>query len=131
MAYFSSNQTLSVLGSAADKIDVFRRRYNLIKQRLLRHESFKGQVVTANGETRGNAFKLTSVKNLSGSQDASFFILGLLVQGSPGKWFLEDLEAKIELVFEETVSGIFWLTFSLLAPVYSVMVALCSFTVIC
>ena len=91
------------------KIKLFRNRYNLVYQRLLRNESFQtSTVVTSNCKVSPqrssstmtsvqNAYKLTSIANLLGRSGSSHLVLGLLSISPVGSLTMNDLTGSIKL----------------------------------
>ena len=110
----------SLLGTSEDKVDVFRYRYDVIKQRLLRNDNFKPPAF-ARETDQAEYHKITSIKNLLGCEDQHFLLFGMLSQLQPGRFYLEDLDADVELVLDhaEIGSGLFTETcFVLAAGIY-------------
>lgn len=93
-----SHSTQKLHSGAADKGAVFKDRYTLLHQRTLRHELFTpptpGQPLSTAAK-----FSLRTVEHLisgSGSPD-KIVALGMLIQRSEGKFYLEDLSGSVEL----------------------------------
>lgn len=102
------NTAPSLLPSPFQKTDLFRHRYNLIHQRLLRNESFQtSAVATARTKslqrssstvaTMQQAYKLTPIANLLGRSGSSHLLLGLLSISPTGILSLNDLTGSIGL----------------------------------
>ena len=70
---------------------MFRDRYRLIKQRLQRHAFFR----STNEE--GQGIKLPAIKTRLGQEGESFVFLGMLSQLKEGRYWLEDLDDRVEL----------------------------------
>jgi DNA polymerase epsilon subunit 2 len=98
----------SILPDPSHKTHLFRHRYNLIHQRLLRNESFQtSSVATARTSTLQRsssavgtvqqAYKLTPIANLLGRSGSSHLLLGLLTISPIGKLTLNDLTGSIGL----------------------------------
>ena len=97
----------SILPDPSHKTRLFRHRYNLTHQRLLRNESFQTSSV-ANIHTNflrpssitssvQQAYKLTSIANLLGRSGSSHLLLGLLTKSPTGNLTLNDLTGSIGL----------------------------------
>ncbi|KFX99050.1 hypothetical protein O988_04073 [Pseudogymnoascus sp. VKM F-3808] len=100
------NTKPSLLPSTASKTQLFRNRYNIIHQRLLRTESF--QVPTANRAptlhrssssmiTTQQTHRLTPIANLLGRSGTPHLLLGLLTISPTGTLALSDLTGSISL----------------------------------
>ena len=100
--------TLSLLPDPSHKTQLFRNRYNLVHQRLLRNESFQTSTI-ANGRTFSfqrsssiattaqQAYKLTPIANLLGRSGSNHILLGLLIISPTGQVTLLDLTGSIVL----------------------------------
>ena len=98
----------SLLPDTSHKTKLFRHRYNLIHQRLLRNEAFQTSTV-ANARasplqrssstiaTMQQAYKLTPIANLLGRSGSSHILLGLLMISPTGLLTLSDLTGSIVL----------------------------------
>ena len=98
----------SLLSDPSHKTIMFRQRYNLIHQRLLRNESFQtSSVATARTSalqrssstlaTPQQAYKLTPIANLLGRSGSNHLLLGLLTISPTGMLTLNDLTGSITL----------------------------------
>ncbi|KAG0651875.1 DNA polymerase II subunit 2 [Hyphodiscus hymeniophilus] len=98
----------SLLPLPAHKTQVFRNRYNLIHQRLLRNESFQAPTFeTSNGATlkrstsslatTQQSYKLTPIANLLGRNGSNHMLLGLLTISPSGTLAINDLTGSIAL----------------------------------
>ncbi|EKD13776.1 uncharacterized protein L3040_005607 [Drepanopeziza brunnea f. sp. 'multigermtubi'] len=97
----------SLLPQASHKTQVFRNRYNLIQQRLLRNESFQTPTFEASKAsskrsssrlaTTQQAYKLTPISNLLGRNGTSHMLLGLLTISPTGTLAINDLSGSIAL----------------------------------
>jgi hypothetical protein len=96
----STNQ---VLGMAEEKTAMFRARYQILLQRIMRNECFAPPVFTG-GMEQDRYLKLTPLKALKGRCGERFLMFGMLVQMSSGKYSLEDADDRIELVLDHSVS---------------------------
>lgn len=92
--------------SPSHKTALFRDRYNLVYQRLLRNESFQSslgvvgvpslQRSSSNLATR-QSYKLTPIANLLGRSGTSHLLLGLLTISPTGDLSLVDLTGSVAL----------------------------------
>ena len=98
----------SLLPDPSHKTIMFRQRYNLIHQRLLRNESFQtSSVATARTSALQRssstlaipqqAYKLTPIANLLGRSGSNHLLLGLLTISPTGMLTLNDLTGSITL----------------------------------
>lgn len=98
----------SLLPNPSHKTHLFRHRYNLIYQRLLRNESFQSssavsarrsslQRSSSTIATTQQAYKLTPIANLLGRSDSSHLLLGLLTISPTGILTVNDLTGSIAL----------------------------------
>jgi len=100
--------TPSLFPDPAHKTNLFRHRYNLMHQRLLRNESFQTSSVAISrtnslqrsssiAATIQQAYKLTPIANLLGRTGSSHLLLGLLTISPTGALTLNDLTGSIGL----------------------------------
>ncbi len=97
----------SLLPDPAQKTHLFRHRYNLIHQRLLRNESFQTSTVggsrpklqrpSSSMATTQQAYKITPVANLLGRSGTTHLLLGLLTLSPTGTLTIGDLTGSIAL----------------------------------
>lgn len=98
----------SLLPPPSHKTQVFRNRYNLIHQRLLRNESFqtpsmeRGPVPSLSRgasslATTQQAYKITPINNLLGRNNTPHLLLGLLDISPTGTLAINDLTGSIQL----------------------------------
>ena len=98
----------SLLPDPSHKTNLFRHRYNLIHQRLLRNESFQSSSVAVSHPsslrrsssimtTTQQAYKITPVANLLGRSGSTHLLLGLLTVSPTGTLTLSDLTGSIAL----------------------------------
>ena len=96
----------SLLPDPSRKTHLFRHRYNLIYQRLLRNESFQSSSVasarkssvlhsSSTTATSQQAYKLTPIANLLGRSGSSHLLLGLLTISPTGVLTVNDLTGSI------------------------------------
>ncbi|CAO3675892.1 unnamed protein product [Umbelopsis vinacea] len=93
--FVQSSEKPSLLSSANAKGDVYRDRFNLIRQRVLRNENFMPPSVQL--IDNDSYLKITPIKSLIGHDNEQFLLLGMLTQIEEGKMFLEDNDAHVEL----------------------------------
>lgn len=96
----------SLFPSPSHKTALFRDRYNLVYQRLLRNESFQSslgvngmpslQRAPSNLATQ-QSYKLTPIANLLGRTGSSHLLLGLLATSPTGDLSLVDLTGSVAL----------------------------------
>ncbi|KAH7262327.1 DNA polymerase alpha/epsilon subunit B-domain-containing protein [Fusarium tricinctum] len=103
--------TPSLLPSASHKTAVFRNRYNVIHQRLLRNESFQSSAVSSSRKrtlerslSSQQSLKLTPIANLLGRHGSSHMLLGLLVLLPTGDLAISDLTGTIALDLSQAVA---------------------------
>lgn len=96
----------SLFPPPSHKTSLFRDRYNLVYQRLLRNESFQtSSFGVSSGPsfpqsstvTAQQSFKLTPIANLLGRSGSSHLLLGLLSVSPAGELSLTDLTGSIGL----------------------------------
>ncbi|KAI8379698.1 DNA polymerase alpha/epsilon subunit B-domain-containing protein [Radiomyces spectabilis] len=102
-AFIKASQKPSILGSAIDKGDMYRDRFNLVKQRLLRNENFCPSSMHLMEQDA--YLKITPIKALIGHDEERFLLFGMLTQLEEGKFFLEDEDANIELNLSQCAYG--------------------------
>ena len=98
----------SLLPEPTQKTQLFRNRYNLIHQRLLRNESFQTSAVTTSRTSSlqrssstmasaQQAYKLTPIANLLGRSGSNHLLLGMLTNSPTGLLTISDLTGSITL----------------------------------
>ena len=97
----------SLLPNPSHKTYLFRSRYNLIYQRLLRNESFQTPTIvhsrapvlqrSSSSLTVQQAYKLTPIANLLGRNGTNHVLLGLLTISPTGTLAISDLTGSIAL----------------------------------
>lgn len=103
-----STNVPSLLPLPSHKTHLFRYRFHVIHQRLLRNDLFQTpsfaptrastlQRSLSTVATRQNSYKLTSIANLLGRSGSSHLILGLLTIAPTGTLSLSDLSGSISL----------------------------------
>lgn len=104
----TSTSAPSLFPHPSHKTHLFRARYNLVHQRLLRNESFQTpsfavplvatlQRSSSTVSTAQQAYKLTPVANLLGRSGTSHLLLGLLAIAPTGELSIADLSGSIAL----------------------------------
>ena len=103
----AASTTSSLLANSSHKTQLFRHRYNIIHQRLLRNESFQTSSVaisrdsslhrSSTATTIQQAYRLTPIANLLGRTGSNHLLLGLLTLSPTGTLTLNDLTGSISL----------------------------------
>ena len=98
----------SIIAAPNEKATLFRERYHIILQRLLRNDLFMSYPTHAL-PTHQTAGKISSIKNLLGRRNQHFLLFGLLTRSPSGALSLSDPDASITLDLTDAVSagGIF------------------------
>ena len=94
--FLKATSPASLIGTPDQKATMYRDRFRLIKQHLLRHPFFR----QTNSE--GKTVKLAPIKTRLGQEGKKFVFFGMLSQLKEGKWFLEDLDDRVELELQGT-----------------------------
>ncbi|CAF3446468.1 unnamed protein product [Fusarium graminearum] len=101
----------SLLPPASHKTTVFRNRYHVIHQRLLRNESFQSSTVSSSRKhkldhslSNKQLLKLTPIANMLGRHGSSHMLLGLLVILPTGDLAISDLTGTIALDLSQAVA---------------------------
>lgn len=95
----------SLFSSPSHKTVLFRDRYNIIYQRLLRNESFQTSLGSSGASLQRSSstfapnqcYKLTPIANLLGRSGTSHLLLGLLSISPAGELSLTDLTGSLAL----------------------------------
>lgn len=86
---------------ASHKTMVFRNRFNVVQQRLLRSEAFQTSAVAAARAKRGDSgpqfHKITPLANLLGRHGSHHMLLGMLTILPTGSLAISDLTGSIKL----------------------------------
>ncbi|KAH0559388.1 hypothetical protein GP486_004101, partial [Trichoglossum hirsutum] len=90
----TTNSTL--LPPASQKTQLFRHRYSLIHQRLLRHDSFQTPTFSLSHPST-QPYKITPISNLLGRHNSTHLLLGLLVISPAGTLAISDPTGSIAL----------------------------------
>ena len=104
----AANEKSTLLADALHKTQLFRNRYNLIHQRLLRDNRFQVSAVSAmrssslqrsssSFATTQEAYRLTPIANLLGRSGSEHLLLGLLTLSPTGNLTISDLSGSIPL----------------------------------
>ncbi|KAL0088647.1 DNA polymerase alpha/epsilon subunit B-domain-containing protein [Phycomyces blakesleeanus] len=102
-AFTKVSEPPSLLASPREKGNMFCERLNIIRQRLLRNESFCAS--SAQMSDNDTYLKITPIKSLIGHDRGHFLLFGMLTQLEEGKIFLEDEDANIELDLSNCLYG--------------------------
>ncbi|KOS23382.1 DNA polymerase epsilon subunit B [Escovopsis weberi] len=102
----------SLLPPASHKTAVFRNRYHVIHQRLLRNESFQSSSVTSSRKqtlqrslsSAKQSLKITPIANLLGRHGSSHMLLGQLNTLPTGDLAISDLTGTIALDVAQAVA---------------------------
>lgn len=96
---------------ASHKTTLFRNRYNVIHQRLLRNESFQTSSVSSSRKrtiqrslSNQQSLKITPIANLLGRHGSSHMLLGQLVNLPTGDLAISDLTGTIALDLAQAVA---------------------------
>jgi hypothetical protein len=105
---FELSSKPSIISAPKEKATLFRERYHIILQRLLRNELFQSYHTHAIPQHK-TAGKLSSVKNLLGRRNQHFLLFGLLTRSPSGILSLSDPDASVALDLTDAMSagGIF------------------------
>ncbi|KAJ9602998.1 DNA-directed DNA polymerase epsilon, subunit B [Cladophialophora chaetospira] len=99
--------TASLLPPIQHKISMFRNRYHLVHQRLMRNESFQAPSFSTTTRpptlihsasslaTQQNSYKITPISNLLGRSGSAHLLLGVLVHSAAGDLALTDLSGSV------------------------------------
>ncbi len=98
----------SLFSDPSHKTQLFRHRYNLVHQRLLRNESFQTSTLSSARSSKVNrspseiasvqqAYKLTPIANLLGRNGSNHLLLGLLTISPAGTLVIADLSGSVAL----------------------------------
>ena len=115
LAYSTAKKTIetlsgqpSLLPPIKQKIALFRDRYNIIHQRLLRNESFQNPSFTTNrpaslsrsgssSMTMQQSYKITPISNLLGRSGSDHLLLGMLSTTAAGDLAISDPSGSVVL----------------------------------
>ncbi|KIX03904.1 uncharacterized protein Z518_07457 [Rhinocladiella mackenziei CBS 650.93] len=121
LIYSTSKKTLEHMSGSASllppiqhKISMFKNRYNLVHQRLMRNESFQSPAFSittrppslmhsgSSVTTLQQAYKITPISNLLGRSGSPHLLLGMLVHSAAGDLALTDLSGSVVLDISTT-----------------------------
>ncbi|KAJ2785467.1 DNA-directed DNA polymerase epsilon, subunit B [Coemansia javaensis] len=88
-----------LLSPAESKAALFRQRYDLLKQRILRNENF--MPVSFSDREKDRFYTLSTIDSLQGRDGERFLLFGMLSQLEEGRLSLEDRAGSIELDLAE------------------------------
>ncbi|KAM4066075.1 DNA polymerase alpha/epsilon subunit [Hirsutella rhossiliensis] len=101
----------SLFPPASHKTAVFRNRYNVIHQRLLRNEAFQTSTVSSSRQrslqrslSNQQSLKITPIANMLGRHGSSHMLLGQLVVLPTGDLAIGDLTGAIALDLSQAVA---------------------------
>lgn len=120
LSYSTTKKTIETLSGDASllppiqqKIAMFRNRYHLIHQRLLRNESFQTPSFSAgrpphlarsgSSITPSQSYKITPISNLLGRSGTDHLLLGLLAHTAASDLALTDLSGSVVLDISSAV----------------------------
>jgi DNA polymerase epsilon subunit 2 len=108
LKHFQLGAKPTIISAPKDKATIFRERYHIILQRLLRNELFQSYSMHA-APKHQTAGKISSIKNLLGRRNQHFLLFGLLIRSPSGVLSLSDPDASIPLDLTDAMSagGIF------------------------
>lgn len=91
-------------GSSKDQAEVFRERYEVLLQRILRFKNLRHARDAASGYDRGDHYEITTTQDLLGESGVKC-ILGLISEVKEGEVWLEDTHGnvKVELPSESVI----------------------------
>ena len=94
--FIKNKEKASLMAPPGQKAAMYRDRFRLIKQRLLRHPFFRAT------NSEGKTIRLPPIKTRLGQEGEKFVFFGMLSQLKEGSWYLEDLDDRVELDLSET-----------------------------
>lgn len=86
----------SLFPPPSHKTELFRQRFHIVHQRILRNENFQTQSLAGQSQTN----KITPIANLLGRSGSAHLLLGLLTVSPTGTLALSDLTGNISLDLE-------------------------------
>ncbi|KAB8345955.1 hypothetical protein FH972_023007 [Carpinus fangiana] len=99
-----SRATASLFPDPAQKTELFKQRYHLFNQRILRNESFQAPTIArSKNSATPLAYQLTSIANLLGRSGSGHLLLGLLSVSPAGTLAINDLTGSIMLDLEQAL----------------------------
>lgn len=107
--FYQAPGTLSLIGSPESKTFVARNRFQLVQQRVKRHQMFSKPAIITPSVRNQETIELSTLESLAGSAGEKF-VIGSLNIGPDGCWRLEDLSTTVKINLQhmqETSSGFF------------------------
>ena len=106
-SFFVNESPSSVFGRPESKVHMYRNRYHLLLQRILRNRLFKRPALEMCSSR--DYCELTPLQALIGLIDVTKYVLGALNQLEDGRYFLEDTSTSIpvDLSRTQTATGMF------------------------
>jgi DNA polymerase epsilon subunit 2 len=101
---FQQSPKPSIIAAPKEKATIFRERYEIILQRLLRNELFQS-LPTYTQQKYQTAGKISSIKTLLGRRNQHFLLFGLLNRAPSGVISLSDPDGSIQLDLTDAVSA--------------------------
>jgi DNA polymerase epsilon subunit 2 len=113
ISYDEGQKTYSIESSAKyslypgieSRARMFRERFHMVQQRLLRKTNYKLRGLSS--ENKRDSEEVSTIESLLGDPGHRV-LLGIITQPEEGKWFLEDITSNIWLdlsIFSKTVEG--------------------------
>lgn len=102
--FFRSKAVSTFFPPPSHKTELFRQRYHLVHQRVLRNESFQSTSHSRHNLTSSSLqqeWKITPVANLLGRSGSGHLLLGLLTVAPTGTLAINDLTGSIFLDLEQ------------------------------
>ncbi|PVU92588.1 hypothetical protein BB559_003664 [Furculomyces boomerangus] len=93
-------KNLGLVASPQTKIELFRQRYDVIRQRIQRNDAHLRE--TPMGNTWNGKILIDSVSSLKGREGQEFAIFGMISQLEEGVYYVEDKDGSIKLNFSNT-----------------------------
>ncbi|KAJ1502839.1 DNA-directed DNA polymerase epsilon, subunit B, partial [Coelomomyces lativittatus] len=84
-------------GTAQSKALMYRERYDLIKQRILRNQNFRPASSTYYSNQNDRFFIITPISSIRGRANDSFVLFGMLCKYEDEKLYLEDPTGHVEI----------------------------------
>eukprot|EP00842_Homolaphlyctis_polyrhiza_P000013 jgi/Hompol1/1011/HPOL_004494-RA len=97
-SFARAKQHGAIIATADARTALFRDRFELIYQRLLRNEAFRPPAFATNDDSY---FKITPILHLKGRKPGRYLLFGMLTSIQDGNYHLEDLDAFIQLEFQK------------------------------
>lgn len=98
----SSSLSLTLHGTASDRLAMSRERFQILEFRLFRSELFAPRILS---DVHSTKYKLTPLESLWGSPRVSQLVFGQLSQIREGQYALEDLKSYVPVDLTQTTIG--------------------------